>query len=577
MTNPQKPVVRCAIYTRKSSEEGLEQSFNSLDAQREACEAFILSQRHEGWRGLPTPYDDGGYSGGDMERPALKQLLEDVTAGKVDTIVVYKVDRLTRSLADFAKIVETLDARGVSFVSVTQQFNTTTSMGRLTLNILLSFAQFEREVAGERIRDKVAASKRKGMWMGGTIPLGYDVKQRKLVVNDSEAKLVNDIYRWYLKLGSVSKLKMYLDERGIKTKIRVNSDGHQAGGGSFFRGPLYLILQNPIYRGIVRHQNQSYPGEHEAIVPQDIWQQVQDQLRSDNGGRRNDVRAHCSSMLLGLLEDADGNRFRPSHTVKNGRRYRYYFLPKAGPEFEERGKSVRLPAYDVERQVCLRLQSFLQSPNEILKDLISPDDQSRTTQWLITAAKKKASDLSSGSPDTIRNFVRKVVRRITFRMDKMDVEASRSELRASFTDDKSERPLGTPLLQQEANGNDLIRLPVDVRLKRCGKEMRLVVSPDSSRPEIVTPVLKAVVLAHKWREGVLAGETPDRKVAAKHLHLKSEYFRRILGCAFLAPDILEEILDRRYSSDLTVKKLCWRQLPMDWQEQREQLGFPLHS
>src|ERR1700693_172585 len=222
MSTDSKPVMRCAIYTRKSSEEGLEQSFNSLDAQREAGEAFILSQRHEGWRILPTRYDDGGYSGGTLERPALKRLLEDVQANKINVIVVYKVDRLTRSLADFAKIVEALDARGVSFVSVTQQFNTTTSMGRLTLNVLLSFAQFEREVTGERIRDKIAASKRKGMWMGGRAPLGYDVKQRKLVVNQEEARLVNDLYRWYLELGSVSKLKAYLDEQSIKRKERIS-------------------------------------------------------------------------------------------------------------------------------------------------------------------------------------------------------------------------------------------------------------------------------------------------------------------------------------------------------------------
>jgi site-specific DNA recombinase len=575
MTIQQKRAIRCAIYTRKSSEEGLEKSFNSLDAQREACEAFIVSQRHEGWQGIPTLYDDGGYSGGDMERPALKRLLEDLTAKTVDTIVVYKVDRLTRSLADFAKIVETLDTNGVSFVSVTQQFNTTTSMGRLTLNILLSFAQFEREVAGERIRDKVAASKRKGMWMGGTIPLGYDVKQRKLVVNEAEAKLVNDIYRRYLELGSVSKLKADLDKRNIKTKVRLNSEGRQSGGGSFFRGPLYLILQNPIYRGIVRHQNQSYPGEHEAIVPQDLWQQAQDRLRSDNGGRRNDVRANSSSMLLGLLQDVEGNRLRPSHTVKKKRRYRYYFLPETGSDFEGQRKSVRLPAYDVERQVYSRLCSFLQSPDEVLKDLISPDDDARTTQWLITAAKKKAEDLSSASPDVVRDFVRKVVCRIIVRADKMDVETSRSELRASFADNKSEGFFKTPPQQQEGNGDDLIRLTVDARLKRCGKEMRLIVSPDSSRAEIVTPVLKAVVLAHKWREGVLGGESLDRKIAAKQLHLKSEYFRRILGCAFLAPDILEAILDG-HNSDLTVKKLCWSQVPMDWQEQRAQLGFPLH-
>src|SRR5579863_3465261 len=219
MTTESKALIRCAIYTRKSSEEGLEQSFNSLDAQREACEAFIASQRHEGWRTLPARYDDGGYSGGNLDRPALQRLLEDIEANKVDTIVVYKVDRLTRSLADFAKIVEALDARGVSFVSVTQQFNTTTSMGRLTLNILLSFAQFEREVTGERIRDKIAASKRKGMWMGGRVPLGYDVKERKLVVNRQEAGLVNKLYRWYLELGSVSQVKLRLDKEKARTKI----------------------------------------------------------------------------------------------------------------------------------------------------------------------------------------------------------------------------------------------------------------------------------------------------------------------------------------------------------------------
>jgi hypothetical protein len=222
-------------------------------------------------------------------------------------------------------------------------------MGRLTLNILLSFAQFEREVAGERIRDKIAASKRKGMWMGGTIPLGYDVKQRKLVVNEEEAKLVNNIYRWYLELGSVSKLKTYLDQHGVKSKKRVSSAGCQSGGVSFLRGALYLILQNPAYRGEVRHQNQSYPGEHEAIIPRDLWEQVKAQLRSDNGGRRNEVRANCSSMLLGLLQDDEGNRFSPSHTVKNGKRYRYYVWQATATDSNRQSKAIRLPAYDVER------------------------------------------------------------------------------------------------------------------------------------------------------------------------------------------------------------------------------------
>ncbi|PYV94077.1 MAG: resolvase, partial [Acidobacteria bacterium] len=249
MSPASKRLVRCAIYTRKSSEEGLEQSFNSLDAQREACQAFITSQSQEGWRALPGHYDDGGYSGGTMERPALQRLLKDVDDGKIDIIVVYKVDRLTRSLADFAKIVESLDVRGVSFVSVTQQFNTTTSMGRLTLNVLLSFAQFEREVTGERIRDKIAASKRKGMWMGGRVPLGYDVKERKLIVNPEEADLVRHLFRLYLELGSVLKLKAHLDLEGIRSKERASPAGKKSGGTSYSRGALYRVLQNRIYVG----------------------------------------------------------------------------------------------------------------------------------------------------------------------------------------------------------------------------------------------------------------------------------------------------------------------------------------
>jgi site-specific DNA recombinase len=573
MTNQQK-AVRCAIYTRKSSEEGLEQSFNSLDAQREACAAYIASQRHEGWRVISTLYDDGGYSGGDMRRPALRQLMSDIAAKKIDTIVVYKVDRLTRSLSDFAKIVETLDAHSVSFVSVTQQFNTTTSMGRLTLNILLSFAQFEREVTGERIRDKIAASKKKGMWMGGTIPLGYDVKDRKLIVNPKEAELVNEIYHQYLKLGSVSRLKAHLDQQGIKSKKRIGPEGKQSGGVSFLRGALYSILQNRTYLGEVFHRGQVYPGEHKAIVPRDLWERAQTQLRSDNGGRRNDVRANCSNLLLGLLEDAEGIRLRPSHTVKNGRRYRYYFLPKSGPDSDHQIRPLRLPAYDVERQVSAKLQSFLQSTNEVMKFLCLPEDDPETTRQLLSGARKLAGELSQASLSTLRALVKKIVRRVVVQAETLEVQASRNEFRASFIESRSDEPSRAPSGDQKETPDDLIRLRIEARLKRCGKEMRLVVAPDSSKSQIITPILKALARSHKWREGVLAGGTADRKLAANQAGLKAEHFRRILSCAFLAPDILEAILEGRYPSDLTVKKLCWNYLPLDWGEQRVQLGFP---
>jgi site-specific DNA recombinase len=292
--------VRCAVYTRKSSDEGLEQAFNSLDAQREACAAFILSQKHEGWTVLPAQYDDGGYSGGTMERPALKRLLVDIEAGQVDVVVVYKVDRLTRALSDFAKLVEVFDRRGVSFVSITQQFNTTTSMGRLTLNVLLSFAQFEREVIGERVRDKIAASKKKGMWMGGRPPLGYDVKDRKLVVNKNEGRTVVDIYRRYLVLKSVRDLHDELAGAGIRSKRRAQPDGTPYGGQKIARGALYLMLQNRIYRGEITHKGKSYPGEHPAIIDQPLWDEVQAVL-AQNRVERQPAHAQSTRVSWGAL------------------------------------------------------------------------------------------------------------------------------------------------------------------------------------------------------------------------------------------------------------------------------------
>ncbi len=288
--------LRCAIYTRKSTDEGLEKDFNSLDAQREACAAFIQSQKHEGWTGLPTLYDDGGYSGGTMERPALQRLLADIEAGRIDVIVVYKVDRLTRALSDFAKLVEIFDRRGVSFVSITQQFNTTTSMGRLTLNILLSFAQFERELIGERVRDKVAASKKKGMWMGGTVPLGYDVKDRKLVLNKAEARTVVDIYRRYLRLKSVRALGIELAAADIRSKRRVRPDGTEHGNQRFSQGALYLLLQNRTYRGEATHKGNAYPGEHSAIVDKPLWDAVQAVL-AENRVAADDRHQHQAAKL----------------------------------------------------------------------------------------------------------------------------------------------------------------------------------------------------------------------------------------------------------------------------------------
>lgn len=318
-------IKRCAVYTRKSTEDGLEQEFNSLDAQREA---YILSQKHEGWALVPGRYDVGGFSGGNMERAGLKALLADVEAGQVDIIVVYKVDRLTRSLADFARIVERLDAKGASFVSVTQAFNTTTSMGRLTLNVLLSFAQFEREVTGERIRDKIAASKRKGLWMGGPVPLGYEVIERNLVPVPDEAERVRTIMRRYLEIRSVPPLLDRLREEGVVTKIQNRTSGPNRGGIPFARGSLFHLLKNPIYRGKIVHKGQVYDGEHEPIVDEDLWERVQMHLRETAPPRKRPGNEPQRALLQGLLFDPEGRPVVPTYGNKGGRRYTYYISRK---------------------------------------------------------------------------------------------------------------------------------------------------------------------------------------------------------------------------------------------------------
>jgi DNA invertase Pin-like site-specific DNA recombinase len=430
MNSEPKPIIRCAIYTRKSSEEGLEMAFNSLDAQREACQAFIASQRQEGWRALPPRYDDGGYSGGSMDRPALKQLLKDIENRKVDTIVVYKVDRLTRSLSDFAKIVEALDSRGVSFVSVTQQFNTTTSMGRLTLNVLLSFAQFEREVTGERIRDKIAASKRKGMWMGGLIPLGYDLEARKLVPNLEEAQLVCAVFSLYLEVGCVSKLAVQLDREHVRSKVWITRTGARLGGASFARGALYSLLRNRLYIGEIRHRDRWYAGEHQGIVPRELWDKVQSQLSSNLRTCRNRVRERSSSLLTGLIEDANGNRFTPSFTIKNGRRYRYYVsqIVIKNPAGQPTGPT-RLPAHEVETRVIERLHSFLNSDADVFEELGPGEESPATIRQLLDAAKKLVARWPVLRPDEVRDLLASFIRRVVIHQNNIQVLVSRTDLR----------------------------------------------------------------------------------------------------------------------------------------------------
>jgi site-specific DNA recombinase len=537
--------------------KGSEQDFNSLQARREACEAFIKSQAGEGWRLVKTAYDDGGLSGGTMERPALQRLLADINQGLVDVVVVYKVDRLTRSLADFAKMVEVFDAHVVSFVAVTQQFNTTTSMGRLTLNVLLSFAQFEREVTGERIRDKIAASKQKGMWMGGLVPLGYEVHERRLIVNQSEAETVREIFRRYLDLGSVRQLMEELNRRGIRSKVRVAKNGKTSGGNSFFRGALYVLLSNPIYIGEIRHKSVRHPGLHEPIVDRELWEKTQRLLRSQavRGGSQTKAVA---SPLMGRLFDESGQSLTPSHAVKGERRYRYYVSRSLikGPTADGRGW--RLPAPEIERTVTA-------SACQILSDRIE----------IATAASGLAENrlpaifaAAEGWRERLQSEVEAVAALFAV-VDRVDL--SETGIRVSL---KLPIPETTSRLAANANGLIIARFfPMTVR--RRGVEMRLVIEGNRApAPRADSALLKAVARARQWSEDLLAGRAQSVAEIAERERVGSRYVRRLLRLAFLAPEIVEAIAAGDQPPELTAEALAERiDLPLLWTAQAKAVGI----
>ncbi len=359
---------RCATYTRKSSEEGLEQDFNSLDAQRESCEAYIASQKREGWLQVPDNYDDGGFSGGTLERPALKRLTADIETGRIDCVVVYKIDRLSRSLVDFTKLVEVFDRHNVTFVSITQSFNTTTSMGRLTLNILLSFAQFEREVIGERIRDKFAASRKKGMWMGGTPPLGYDVKDRKLLVNETEAALVQHIFERFIRIGSATTLVAELKKDGHCTKTWVTQKGRIHEGRPIDKGFLYKLLHNRVYVGETVHKGESFPGEHDAIIDQALWNKVHSIFAKNSTARANVTRAAMPMPLKGLIRCGHCDlAMTPSHTRRRGKQYRYYLCLKASKNGHRTCPVRSIAAGEVEAAVIGNLRALVRAPELVVR------------------------------------------------------------------------------------------------------------------------------------------------------------------------------------------------------------------
>jgi DNA invertase Pin-like site-specific DNA recombinase len=515
---------RCAIYTRKSTEEGLEQAFNSLDAQREACGAYVLSQAHEGWELVDEHYDDGGWSGGNMARPALQQLLADIGAGKVDVIVVYKVDRLTRSLADFARIVEALDKAGASFVSVTQAFNTTTSMGRLTLNVLLSFAQFEREVTSERIRDKVAASKRKGMWMGGPVPLGYKLENRKLVIDSDEGETVRLIFRRYLELRSVGALADELARADVRTKVRAFANGRSVGGVAFTRGSLAQLLQNPLFIGKVRHRNELFDGEHEPIVEFPVWEAAQQLLATNRRERLHGERARSPSLLTGLITDPDGRPMTPVFTTKGSRQHRYYVTRlKAG---EDRRGGWRVPAGDIDRAVL-----------------------DHASKFLTKRAAEQAAD-SADCPFQI-DLARQSVpeQRSVLLKEKVRVRLSSSEIVVTIGDEAEEQ--------------------VAAHFARRGNEMKLVVPAEGPPKEPDSVLMKLLAHAGAARDAVTTG-TRDPMV--------SDYSKRhlwqLLRLNWLAPDIVTAIVEGRQPRSLTGRRLLRAaDVPLSWEEQRRYFGF----
>ncbi len=542
--------LKCAVYTRKSTEDGLEQDFNSLDAQREACEAYILSQCGEGWSLVPTAYDDGGLSGGTIERPALQQLLADVEAGSVDIIVVYKVDRLTRSLADFAKIVELLDEKNASFVSVTQAFNTTSSMGRLTLNVLLSFAQFEREVTAERIRDKIAASKAKGIWMGGPLPLGYKVLDRKLLPVLEEADTVRTIFSEYLQVGSVGRLVDRLIELNITGKVRHYRTGRIAGGKPMAQGALTALLRNAIYAGKIVHKGTIHEGQHQAIVDPELFEAVQALLTKNNADRTSGRNWKAPSLLLGLLYDTHGRKMTAGHATKQKRRYRYYlthpkFVTANGPSAE------RLPAHDIEAIVRDRLIEYL-SDRSALLDAFGATDIDAT----IALAGSMCDELhASGSGSKL--LFGTLVQRIDLR-----------ELEVAILL-KEQLPIG------------VLATPIVLTCKaakiRAGKQTKMVINPPDQLPTNVDKKLvKLVTEAFAVRDLLIGGASLAE--AADATKSGPAWTARKARIGWLAPDIIEAIIDGRQPASLTRRTLSQAaNIPLNWDAQRAALGFDSRS
>jgi site-specific DNA recombinase len=536
MKAPSVKSVRCAIYTRVSTDHGLDQEFNSLDAQYEAASAYIKSQAHAGWTLIRSRYDDGGYSGGSTDRPDLQKLLDDIRSRKIDVIVVYKVDRLTRSLADFAKLVELFDAHGVSFVSVTQQFNTTTSMGRLTLNVLLSFAQFEREVTSERIRDKIAASKRKGLWVGGNLPCGYEMKGGKIAIVEEEAELVRSIFRRYLELGSVNELVRDLKERNIRTRTKLLATGTTRGGIPFGRGALYYLLSNHFYIGEVKYKNEILPGEQPAIMDRALFDAVR-QKSLAQWSHRTIVRNKSDHLLTGLLFDDAGHRMIPTHATKAGIRYRYYVsapLLHGEAKTASAGSISRVPAADIEDIVMKSMKE---------QHLAARQDKSTTS-----AVRLKDRDLTQ------------LITEIVVHEDGLIIRL-KSDHAEEASDAPENQSLSIPWQKPPSKKSRQIMLPhklsrSDVRPEQFERRARLV---------------SAIARGRRWLDDVISGRVTTVAQICTREKCSVRQVNMTISLAFLAPNLVKAAVEGRLPRGIGVERL--RDPPTEWRQQFESLGL----
>ena len=567
MTNvapARRPVIRCAVYTRKSSEEGLDQDFNSLDAQFEACAAYIASQKGEGWKLIPERYDDGGISGGTMERPGVQRLIGDIEAGRIDMIVVYKIDRLTRSLSDFAKLVDRLDAANCSFVSVTQAFNTSTSMGRLTLNVLLSFAQFEREVTGERIRDKIAASKKKGMWMGGMVPLGYDVDsdpaKRGLVINEAEAAHIAKIYRLYDRHECLRTVTAKAEAAGIRAKARQFKSGQAYGGQPLGHGQIHFILTNPIYAGRIKHKAEIYDGQHAAIIEDALWQRVQAKLqahaakprvRDSTTGQLREPQER--SPLAGKLFDETGDRLTPSHTKSSSKagskRIRYYVSRRLMQGQSKDPSGWRLPALKLERAVSSAIAAHLANHGDRL--LREPD------AIVLYQVQRQVRELHARLLKRDETLLRALPNTITVSANALTIKLDRDALAKAID------------VSPDALNEEALQIRSGFAVRRRGVEVKIITGQFEREPD--QTLINTIARAHQWLAEVRKGVSLAA-IGRRHGWTDSPVRLRI-RLAFLSPKITAAILDGRQPPELSVQYLLAHPIPLGWKAQEKSLGF----